>query len=348
MAVNTDITTLSQNASLNGPAGTDPPSSLDNAIRNALAFIAQHRDGVGFNPGAIYTALGFTPIRQGGALGMNNNMIRIGWDGTSRLRLAVDNTDFSDDWPIDIVGNASTAGSATSAASATYATKAGSADSATNASTVGGVAVGELVRRGTQNAFTISWDGTRANILVDGSVQAARTTWVNVDNRPSDLAAFTNGPGYVQRGTASTLDVGAPDESGVVGRAIPNTDNRIRYINAISGGLGVVVDGTAYSWPINASDERLKKNIVPTREDSLAKIERIQFKAFDFTDELPVFAGISRKAGVVAQQIKQIDPDWVSSEGDYLQLNTETLLTSAMHAIQQLSAEVKALREGKP
>lgn len=348
MAVNTDITTLSQNASLNGPAGTDPPSSLDNAIRNALAFIAQHRDGVGFSPGAITSALGFTPVQQGTGVAQVGSIIKIGWSNTAQIRLTIDATDFGPTWPMNISGSAATANSATSAGSANYATSSNYAATAGNSNTVGGISVADLVRRSSTNAFALGWDGTRINGLVDGGNQPFRTTWVNVDGRPSDLSAFSNGPGYVLRGPGATVDVGAPDESGVVGRAIPNTDARIRYINVISGGLGVIVDGAAFSWPINPSDERLKKNLTPTREDSLAKVERIEFKAFDFTDELPVFAGISRKAGVVAQQIEQIDPDWVSREGDYLQLNTETLLTSAMHAIQQLSAEVKALRERKP
>lgn len=46
MAVNTSLYGLSQTASTNGPDGAaDPPSSLDNAIQNALAFTAMLRDG---------------------------------------------------------------------------------------------------------------------------------------------------------------------------------------------------------------------------------------------------------------------------------------------------------------
>lgn len=46
MAVNTNLYGLSQTASTNGPDGAaDPPSSLDNAIQNALAFTAMLRDG---------------------------------------------------------------------------------------------------------------------------------------------------------------------------------------------------------------------------------------------------------------------------------------------------------------
>jgi hypothetical protein len=49
LAVNTTLAGLSQTPASNGPDGaTDPPSSIDDAIRYALAFIAQLRDGNGF------------------------------------------------------------------------------------------------------------------------------------------------------------------------------------------------------------------------------------------------------------------------------------------------------------
>lgn len=49
MSVNTTLAGLSQTAASNGPDGaSDPPSSLDDAIRYALSFIAQLRDGNGF------------------------------------------------------------------------------------------------------------------------------------------------------------------------------------------------------------------------------------------------------------------------------------------------------------
>jgi hypothetical protein len=48
MSVNTTLSGLSQTAASNGPDGTtDAPSALDDAIRNALSFIAQLRDGKG-------------------------------------------------------------------------------------------------------------------------------------------------------------------------------------------------------------------------------------------------------------------------------------------------------------
>lgn len=341
MPVNQTLASLSQTPASNGPLGSDPPSSLDDSIRFGLSFIAQLRDGNGFSANAITSALGFTPIQQGTGTGQTQNAVKIGWDNTF-LRVQVDSTNFGTTWPINIGGNAATATNATNAASATTAgsagsaTTAGTANFANNAGAVGGLALSGLVRNGSPgNVISLAWDGVRMNGGVDNINVPFRTTWANVEDRPTDLGAFSNTPGYVLRYGNSLVDVGAPDNSGVIGRAIPNLDARLRYINAITGGLGVVVDGAAYSWAINASDERLKENIRPTTEDSTAKIRAIDFKAFNFKDSVPLFAGISRKSGVIAQQIETIDPDWVTNAGDYKQLNLETIVTSLAHALQQ-------------
>lgn len=57
----------------------------------------------GTNPGgvkgfySIFSMLGFTPVEQGGGVGMFANKIRIGWD-SSRLRAQVDNTQLGEIW----------------------------------------------------------------------------------------------------------------------------------------------------------------------------------------------------------------------------------------------------------
>jgi microcystin-dependent protein len=51
MAVITTLAACNTNQALNGPAGTDLPSTLDDAIRYALSFIAQLRDGAAIPTG---------------------------------------------------------------------------------------------------------------------------------------------------------------------------------------------------------------------------------------------------------------------------------------------------------
>jgi len=56
----------------------------------------------------ITTALGYTPIQQGGGTGQLTNKLYMGWSG-SNLLLQIDVTNFANTWPISISGNAATA-----------------------------------------------------------------------------------------------------------------------------------------------------------------------------------------------------------------------------------------------
>jgi hypothetical protein len=399
MAVNTDIATISQNPALNGPdGGVDPPSALDDSIRNALSFVAKLRDGVGYTAGAVPVALGYTPIQQGTGPGQQGNAVKIGWSTASQLRLTVDSTDFASIWPISITGRASVATNADNATRSNTTGYADSAGTASNASQLGGLGPSGFVKneggattigmtwdgnqivpnvngtpvfmrttwssvvnrptalsafandigyvaRGDDRAYTMAYETNRVVIRVNSGAQPAYTIWTAIDGRPTGLSAFTNDGNFAQRYGNSMLDVGAPDNSGTIGRALPNTDNRIRNITVQAGGLGVIADNTGYTWAIQASDARLKKNIKPTTEDSVAKIGKMQFRSFEFTDVAPMFKGIKRKSGLIAQEAEKVDPDWITNGGDYKQLNMETLLTTALHAIQQLSAKITDLEE---
>jgi hypothetical protein len=52
------------------------------------------------------TALGFTPVQQGGGTSQLSNKLYIGWSSGSQLRLQIDTTDFGATWPINISGTA--------------------------------------------------------------------------------------------------------------------------------------------------------------------------------------------------------------------------------------------------
>lgn len=59
----------------------------------------------------IPARLGFTPVQQGTGTGQNSNTVKIGWGGPWLL-LQVDSTNFGNTWPINITGNAASAGNA--------------------------------------------------------------------------------------------------------------------------------------------------------------------------------------------------------------------------------------------
>jgi hypothetical protein len=69
----------------------------------------------------VTTALGYAVVQNGtGTLQFVNNL-KMGWDGTSRLRIQVDTTDFGTTWPINIVGNAGSASALAATSIATHA-----------------------------------------------------------------------------------------------------------------------------------------------------------------------------------------------------------------------------------
>ena len=57
------------------------------------------------------TALGFTPVQQGGGTSQGTNKVYIGWSANYSLYLQVDTTNFGATWPISISGNAWTSSS---------------------------------------------------------------------------------------------------------------------------------------------------------------------------------------------------------------------------------------------
>ena len=112
-----------------------------------------------------------------------------------------------------------------------------------------------------------------------------------------------------------------------------------------SGNINFTVDSTFIAYlHQNVSDVRLKENIAPNKLDSLAMIDQIDFKEYDFKD-----SGRHVNTGVIAQEVEQFAPDWIhtADNGQFTDakfLHTHNMLLSALHAIQQLSAEVKTLK----
>jgi hypothetical protein len=325
MSINTTLAGLSTNPALNGPDGAvDPPSALDDQQRYHGAFIAQLRDGTGFSVGAAVAALGFTPVQQGTGTSQLTNTVKIGWSATSQLRAQVDATDFGVNWPINITGNAATATNATNAATAA------------NASALGGVAPTVYVKSNTGNVLGLTWDGTNGWVYptVDGTVQSSYTLWGKIPDRPTNLSQFTNGPGYQ---TAAQL----------IAYAVQRRQGVISLENIAGGTSGMAVEiggGVFLNWGVTVSDGRLKENIKPTTQDSLAKVRRLSFKSFNF--EPGHDDGHEHKSGLIAQDLEAIDPELVDNRGTWKQPMVWEMLCMALHAVQQLEARVAEL-EGR-
>jgi hypothetical protein len=126
--------------------------------------------------------------------------------------------------------------------------------------------------------------------------------------------------------------------------------NNVTSIRSNTGSqLLANIGGTDSFWSCTPiSDARVKKNIAPTVQDSLAKFAALEYVTYQLDASiLPGSDERVHKVGVIAQQAKAIEPDWVIDDpalSQYMHMNTEQILMDAMYAIKQLKAEVDALK----
>jgi hypothetical protein len=111
--------------------------------------------------------------------------------------------------------------------------------------------------------------------------------------------------------------------------------------------VNITVDSTFVAYVHqNVSDVRIKENIKPIAQDSLALIDQTEFVEYDYKSN-----GLHIHAGVVAQEVEKHAPQWVSQHDngagitDMRFMKHHEMLMTALHAIQQLSAEVKDLKQ---
>lgn len=134
---------------------------------------------------------------------------------------------------------------------------------------------------------------------------------------------------------------------------IHNNDSAVRYIRneGAHAFIGFIDGYGEVNWPVGPSDERLKANIKPTTQDSLAIINQLEFIQYNFK---PIHSDVTgedfhiddehlHELGLRAQQAQAIDSELVSSLGTYLQLNPTEVALLALHGVKQLLARVAAL-----
>ena len=81
-----------------GTPTTTTPATADNSTRIAdTAWVKSQGYLASITAAMVLSALGFTPVQQGGGAGQSANKVYIGWDAASgKLRAQVDATDFGD------------------------------------------------------------------------------------------------------------------------------------------------------------------------------------------------------------------------------------------------------------
>ena len=86
------------------------------------------------------------------------------------------------------------------------------------------------------------------------------------------------------------------------------------------------------------SDKKFKTNIkVYEEEDIIYKFKNITYKSFDW-NELSGRLGESEKIGIIAQEVKEIVPEFITEYSDgTLGVNTAIIVTNLMKAVKELS-----------
>ncbi|MBR6113603.1 MAG: phage tail protein [Oscillospiraceae bacterium] len=99
---------------------------------------------------------------------------------------------------------------------------------------------------------------------------------------------------------------------------------------------------------VSSSDVRLKDHITDSAVDALQVLDRIRLRSFSWRED-----GSYQPIGVIADELEEIDPRFVVGGGEdedgnpiYKSINNLYLLSHCVRAIQQLKAEIEALKRG--
>jgi hypothetical protein len=331
------------------------PDAPDRANR-LFAF-----DGVG-DPAVV----DFPPanvVTYGGGVGTGDHPVRVGWNsGTARMELRVDDHSFANTWPIDTDGLAR---GVRSAGSGVEVRLAWSDPGSVPACLYGGNSPTEamVVPPG---RLSVNYANSAGRAVTAGNADNADRvnglggwSYSNQNYNPPYLwATAGNGqsqflvqPGNLSVNWANTS--GTASNANALGGQAPGyyvNNAGSAVVNLRNNGSAFLVVGISgwgdVTWSVTGSDERLKENIAPTTQDSLAKIRRIDFKQFNYRkleSGFNIDDGRLHKLGPIAQQLLEIDPEWVHDTSTWLQPDQYYLLVAALHAIQQQSDLIDTL-----
>lgn len=101
---------------------------------------------------------------------------------------------------------------------------------------------------------------------------------------------------------------------------------------------GAFING--YQIQTNASDRRLKTNIQDSKENALDKIMQIQHRSFTWKEN-----GQEQKNGYIAQELEQIDKEFVIVNDDKYSINLLNLLSTVTKAMQEQQEQIEQLKQ---
>ncbi|MBW8038983.1 MAG: hypothetical protein FVQ85_03175 [Planctomycetes bacterium] len=125
--------------------------------------------------------------------------------------------------------------------------------------------------------------------------------------------------------------------SGNVGIGTTNPSYKLHVVGSAAKTTGIY-------WT-SISDRRLKKNIKPL-EGALDRLTRLQGRTFTWKDARDLNASEGTHIGLVAQEVEEVFPQWVSEDNQgRKQVTLEGLEAVTIEAIKELKAENELLRK---
>jgi len=215
------------------------------------------------------------------------------------------------------------------------------------------------VRYGSYNALQIIADAA-------GTARIWRRT---ANNTSFNLISCANNSGEVTTGgtkwifpirTDFTSDLYFTDYSDTLRKPVASTSadgGRVAYLQMTSNTQARIggQNGTAGSaianrtWTVSSSDIRLKEHIEDTKVTALDTLNAIRLREFDWKSDHDHW-----QIGMIADEVEKIDPKLATGGGynedgsmNIKSIDTFYLTGYLVKAIQELSAQIKALKEGK-
>ena len=167
----------------------------------------------------------------------------------------------------------------------------------------------------------------RATIDNSGNLLVG-TTSVVTSTYSSSIQLATVIPAVVMRSTGAA--------SGRWWRNSVDTDNT--YIVANQAGTGAYIGNGAQSWSAY-SDERLK-NIIGFVDEAVSKINTLRPVFYSWRSDKENI----RRVGLIAQDVQAVLPEAISERDGYLGLAYSDVIPLVIASIQELAAEVAALK----
>lgn len=226
-----------------GTPTTTTPAVGDNSTRIAdTTWVRSQGYLASITAAMVLSALGFTPVQQGGGAGQGTNKVFIGWDATSgRLRAQVDATDFGDlAWVSDLAPYARLSGAAfTGAVSITGALSATGQIYSANSLVTGGTLTASGLANLAGGAVT-----NAPSSLADSTTSVTNTFWVQ-SLLASDFASSFGGNGWQRLASGLIIQWGnvTAQQQVLTTFSFPRAFPAACYVLLVSKGSGITAAG---------------------------------------------------------------------------------------------------------